>query len=268
MIDQLFKASWIEKRPWRAFFIASVYSFISFFSAIIIFPSFAGIASVGLLSVLLVPSINYLLTLEEKQEVREKKLNLKQLFKDHRDVLETYFYLFIGIMVSYALITLFLGFDSKTVFKEQLSVVNVKGLAYENIDHYKFFKQVFLNNLSVLVVFLFLSLVYGAGSLMFLSWNASAWGVVFGFFAFQSAITRGVNPLKTFLLLMLRVTPHTVLEALAYLMVAFAGGVIGKAVLREELFSDRFKHVLTDGVIITLLAIIPLTLAAIIETIV
>lgn len=262
MLEQLFKATWLEKRPWHALFIGGAYSFLSYFSALIVFPGFVGLASIAFLSVLLVPSINALLLIEEKQDVREKKLDLKQLFKDHSDIIETYLFLFIGILLAYAIITLIIGFGSEAVFKEQLSLININGYA----TTHESFQALLGNNLVVFIVFLVLSLGYGAGSVLFLAWNASAWGVIFGYFAFKSAIIQGVNPLQNFFMLLLKVSPHTFLEALAYLLVVFAGGVVSKAVLREKAFSKRFNHVVTDGLIITCIGLIPLIIAAILES--
>ena len=45
------------------------------------------------------------------------------------------------------------------------------------------FLPIFSNNFRVMIIFLVLSVIFGAGSILFLAWNASVWGVVFAYMA-------------------------------------------------------------------------------------
>jgi len=58
------------------------------------------------------------------------------------------------------------------------------------------------NNLKVLVVCLIASLVYGAGAIFIITWNASVWGVVFALIAKNSALAAGQNPYAAFALML------------------------------------------------------------------
>ncbi|MEM4259638.1 MAG: stage II sporulation protein M [Candidatus Woesearchaeota archaeon] len=264
VFEQLFSADWIEKKPLFAFIIGISYSLLGIMSALIIFPNDIGIASLAFTSLLILPSLNQLLTLEENVEIRENKLSLKLLFKDHKDIFEVYIFLFFGIFLTYSFLTLVLpDLAVKTFFSTQLSVMNTTGQAiwFNSV----FFWQILSNNFIVLFLCIVLSFLYGAGSILFLVWNASAWGSIFAQLAKQTADVTGQNHFIFFISLIAKVFPHTFLEALSYFFAIIAGGVISKAILREKFSSARFNHVLTDGLIFFGIAIAVLIIGAIIE---
>ena len=65
---------------------------------------------------------------------------------------------------------------------------------------------------------------------------------------------------------MIIVTPHLVTEASAYIMAAISGGIVSKAVIMEKAFSERFKKIIQDALVIFFIAVILLIIAAFIET--
>ncbi|MBW2970647.1 stage II sporulation protein M, partial [Candidatus Woesearchaeota archaeon] len=124
------------------------------------------------------------------------------------------------------------------------------------------------NNIIVFLACFLLSVFYGAGSIIFLTWNASVWGAFFGFTAKLSSVGAHSSPsiiLVNFFRVIGPIMPHMVLEALSYISAAIAGGVLSKAVLREKPFSKMFNHVLTDSLILLGLGIIAVFIAAVIE---
>lgn len=264
VFEQLFSADWIERKPLFAFIIGISYSLLGIMSALLIFPNDVGIASLAFTSLLILPSLNQLLALEENVEIREKKLSLRLLFKDHKDIFEVYIFLFFGIFITYSFLTLALpDLTVKTFFSTQLSVMNNAGQATG--FNTGFFWQILSNNFVVLFLCLMLSLLYGAGSILFLVWNASAWGSIFAQMAKQAAEITGQNHFIYFLSLMAKVFPHTFLEALSYFFAIIAGGVISKAILREKFDSIKFNHVFTDGLIFFGMALVVLIIGAVIE---
>ena len=104
-----------------------------------------------------------------------------------------------------------------------------------------------------------------ADSILFITWNATVWGVVFGYVAKYSAASAGGNPFLVFGLCLLPFLPHMITEALAYFTAAISGGVLSKAVLREDLFSEKFHHVMTDALIILGIGLLIVIIAAVIE---
>ena len=262
VFEQLFKEKWVEKKPPHAFLLGFVYSLIGIVSAKIVFGANPGLMAVAFTSILLIPSLNALLQHEENVEIREKKLSIKQLLNDHRDIFEIYIFLFLGIFFTFAIVSILLEpSSSEQVFESQLAVAGLSGSSYLQAE----FLSIFSNNIVILVVCLLLSLVYGAGAILFITWNASVWGVIFGFLARESAITINQNPFVYFGVMLLPILPHMITEAVSYLSASIVGGVVSKAVLREKLGSKKFKHVLTDGLIFFGLAVVLVILAAFLE---
>jgi len=242
VFEQLFSVRWIERKE-HAFFLGLFYTFIGFFSARIIFPEGTGLMAVAFTSILLIPSINALLKLEENVEIREKKLSIRLLLRDHKDIFKVYLFMFMGIFVAFLIIGLMTPYSSIwRLYGSQLSSAGMVG----NALWVQSFFRLLLNNLLVFAVCFLLSLVYGAGSIIFLTWNASVWSVVIAYFIklhYLDAQTLGLVSIVAIL-------PHLITEGIAYISAAIAGGVVSKAALREKLFSKNFNHIMSDSVII------------------
>jgi len=258
MLENILKPNWLEKTPRFAFLIGIVYSIIGIIAAYIVFPKSQGIASIAFLSLLLVPSLSSILSIEEIQDTQSKKFSLKKIFQDHSDVLQVYFMLFLGIFLAYALFSIkFPNLLVQGVFSNQLKIIGVNvGQAVGGLD----FWSILTNNLKILLIFFVLSLIFGAGSILFLAWNASVWGVVFGYMA-----THYVNAFDNFFGTFLKVMPHMFLEAGAYFFAIVAGGIMSQAVLRESIGSKKFNYVMKDGIVFLSVALLLLLLGAFVE---
>jgi uncharacterized membrane protein SpoIIM required for sporulation len=214
----------------------------------LIFGSNPGYMIVGFITILLFPTISKLLLDEENIEIREKKFNVLHLLRDHRDIFEIYFFLFMGVFVVSLAASFFLP-KTFNLFQPQLAVAGLTGYAFNPGT----FASIVINNLIVFAVCFILSLVYGAGSFLFLSWNATTWGAIFGFY------------MKSNLALIVPVLPHLITETVAYLGAAIVGGIISKGLLREKLHSKGFYHHITDGLFFLGISVLILVVAAIIE---
>lgn len=257
VLEQIFKLQWIEKKE-HAFTLGFIYSVIGLISARLIFPSSMGLMSVAFTSIMLIPSLNTLLKLEENVEIRENKLSIKQLFKDHKDIFKVYIFTFLGIFLAYGLFSLFFPQSVPQMFSSQLNAAGIRGFAAFSGHLLSIIK----NNITIFSVCFILSLAYGAGAILFLTWNASVWGIVFGYFAPHSA---GTNLIAGFAYSLIPFLPHMTTEALAYISSAIAGGVVSKAVLREKLNSKKFRYILTDALIFLVLGLILVVIAGILE---
>jgi uncharacterized membrane protein SpoIIM required for sporulation len=274
VFEQLFLSRWLEKRPHLSFLLGFIYAELGIISAILIFPEDPSLISIGFISLLLLPSLNYLLALETKEDMREKRFSLRLIFKDHWDILVVYAFLFLGILLAYGLFAVILpGHTTELLFGTQLKIYfnnagdatrivgNLAGAGY--CGQSCLFWSILFNNLKVILVCFVFSLGYGAGSILFLTWNASVWGTIFGYVA-RTTSTIGGN-LASFAHIMASVFPHMITEALSYFLAVFAGGIISKAVIKERMDSKRFYHVLLDGITIFVLAIVILVIAAWLE---
>lgn len=264
MLEQIYTPKWLVANPRYGYLLGLVFALFGVFSAKLIFGSNPGLMSVAFTSMLLMPLLNNLLNLTETKEIREKKFSIPCLIKDHSHLFKVYIYLFLGIMTLYAILNLvWTNAFSLSVFGPQLNVAGLTGNAMGYAGQR--FMSILFNNLIILVVTFLLSFFYGAGSILFLAWNASVWGVVFGFIARQSALSANINPFAGFITLIIPVLPHMITEAVSYFSAAIVGGVVSEAVLKEKWMSKRFQHVLTDAVIFFVLALILVVVAAYLE---
>ncbi len=263
VFEQLIKMRWLEKRPRFAFLLGFFYSMLGMLSAKLIFPSSAGIMSVAFTSILLIPSLNKLLSIEEVQETHEKRFSPAQLFRDHRDIIEIYIFAFFGMFITYLFFSFFFP-DSTTInfFPAKLSVAGISGAAIQGA-HNAMFWSILKNNLLVLIVSFVLSLIYGAGSILFLAWNASVWGVVLGFISRESVQANYL--FYGFTNILLPAFPHMFTEGLSYFMAAIVGGILSKAMIREKLFSKKFNRILADALFVLCISVVVVAIAAYLE---
>ncbi len=264
VLEQIYSSRWIEKRSRYAFLMGFSYSIIGIASAMFLFPGDPGLAAIAFTSLMILPSLNKVVTIEENQAARKKKFNLIGLFKDHNDIFKVYLFLFFGIMLSFSFFSLIWpAIATSKIFAQQVNVLGwATGQAYAGGG---LFGSLLANNLKVLIFCLLASFVYGSGAIFIVTWNASVWGTVFALIARESALATGQNPLIYFALTILAVLPHLILEASSYFIAAISGGIVSKAVIREKPFSKRFTQIIEDGLMMFIIAIIVLIIAVYIE---
>lgn len=104
---------------------------------------------------------------------------------------------------------------------------------------------------------LILSLIFGAGAIFVLAWNASVIAAAIGIFTSYriSEIPLGIA----------RYMIHGFPEIAAYFITALAGGIFGVGVIRNGIKSKRFLHVVENVVILLFIAIVIILIAALIE---
>lgn len=262
VFEDLIKTEWFGSK-FNAFFISFIFTVVGLIAAKLIFPSSTGLMSIYFSTILLVPVVSKILKQQEKIEVSEKKLSFKSFFMDHKDIFKIYMLMFLGIFFAYSFMTLLIpGNILLKMFAPQLKVAGITGAA---INNNALFLSIVKNNLIVFFVCLILSFVFGAGAIVFLTWNASVWGVVFTFFVVQSAIAQNTNPIIYFFKSIGPFMPHMVTEALSYVGAAIIGGVISKMILAEKFDSPNFNKVVKDSAIIFSLSILIVIVAGVIE---
>jgi uncharacterized membrane protein SpoIIM required for sporulation len=263
VLEQLFNLRSIKGSSINIILLGVIYTFLGTFSALLLFPNYVSIMSLAFISILLIPSISSLIQKEENIVAKERHLSIRTLFRDHKDIMRLYILLFLGIFIAFCAIGIFTSNDYiEHYFNAQLKVAGISGQAIGSVGD---LLGIVLNNLLVLTICFILSLAYGSGSLLFIVWNASVWGVVFGFFVRQSMASADVAPVVYFGRMFLPFLPHMITEASSYIVAAIMGGVIAKALIREKMFSRQFYHILTDGLLLALFGFILVVLAGVIE---
>ena len=95
MLEQLFDMKSIKGSSLNIVLIGIIYGFIGTFSALLLFPNYVSIMSLAFTSILLIPSIGYLIQKEENIVAKERHFSIRVLFKDHKDIMRLYILLFL-----------------------------------------------------------------------------------------------------------------------------------------------------------------------------
>lgn len=277
MLEMLVNPKKAERRPWEMFFVGFFYASISLllvnwiFSKDPILFKAAGILVVTFTVMFSIPFVYYIFKLEEVKA--GQKLGAWGRIKTHRRALEALLWLFIGFVVGYAFwyailpstasfsaqVETYCGINRPGAFEECVSQYGVK----DNTSPTAFLSNkerlflIFANNIYVLIFTIIFSLIFGAGVIFVLAWNASVIAAAIGIFT-QSNLAALPLGLARFMI-------HGIPEIAAYFVAALAGGIISIAVIKHEVGTDRFWEVLQDSLNLIILSVIILLFAALIE---
>ncbi|MFH1064534.1 MAG: stage II sporulation protein M [Candidatus Woesearchaeota archaeon] len=270
VLDELFNALKVKHRPYMAFFLAFIFTFIAFFVAFIFFRDDMSVALIFLTTLLLVPTIITLIRLEEAVERKE---GLKHFVRNHREIFEAYLFAFLGVFAAY----LVLGFGSydnpvlyDSMFNFQTKYLNFQQGVTEDmitsfvkgfeVNTFSSLFGLFSHDLLVLVLCFLLSFFYGASAIFLMMLNASVFAnfVIFVSKTVAENLMQGVQVLGFFLI-------HMIPEVSGYLLAAIAGGVVSKAVFEEKKGSQAFKNVFKDATVLILIAVELVFVATVLE---
>lgn len=263
VLEQVYSALWVKKKPFFAFLMGICYTSVSIGISLLVFPEDPSMAAVFLTSLMLIPTLNKILTIEEDEIIHEKKSGFFSFIRDHKDITTVYLFLFIGVLLVFALFNLLMPSAARTyLFEKQL-------LAYtyqSNVGYAASVGHYLEKNIPVLILSFAFSLLYGSGAILIIIWNAAAWGSIFGDLAQQATAISSAPPIISFITSLIPVLPHTLLEGAGYFLAAIAGGVLSKAVVREKWGSDNFRKIWRDSATVFGIALVMIILGAIIET--
>jgi uncharacterized membrane protein SpoIIM required for sporulation len=259
MFDILFSAKKAERHPVEMIFVAFFYASVSILIGSWIFPEYASLLAVFFT----VTSCLYVAQGAIKREtVKEEYYGERRLLEEHKGALVLFMALFIGIVIAFSFWTYILPVDkSSELFSIQETVLaGIRGQVTGNaISSGEIFSVIFNNNLKVLTISLIVSLIYGAGAMFILTWNASIMGFVIGSIAKDyGAVSFPAAFLKYFL--------HGLPEMLSYFVVILAGGIVYTALLRGD-FSKRInaRRIILDVIVLILGAVVLMAFAAVVE---
>jgi len=277
MLEMLVNPRKAERRPWEMFFIGAFYASLSVLLVTWVFSQDAVLVkSSGILVVLFtvlfsMPFVYYMLRFEESKITKGR--GSIQLLKDHRHAIYAFLWLFVGFVVAFAFwytilpttdsfrtqIETYCMINRPANFEECVSQYGIKDAAavLPFLTNKERLFLIFTNNMYVLLFTLVFSLIFGAGVIFILTWNATvigaAIGVVtdyklsalwYGFFKFMS---------------------HGIFEIGSYFIIALAGGMVSVAVINHETGTDKFWNVLQDSLNLIIVSIIILFLSALME---
>ncbi len=270
VLEHVFPEDWLERKGRYAFVLGIIYSVIGLLIASVLFPGDPALVAVAFTSLLLLPELYKIFSIEERRESVEKHVTLRGLWRDDMDIIRIYIFLFLGIILVYAVGAIAMdGMQANTLFREQLEIRFGQGFAGQaagGIFSGDLFYELLSNNFMVMIACFILALLTGDGAIFLITWNASVWGTIFGITAKGAASFTGGNPFVVFGLVMLIVFPHMIIEAMAYFLAAISGSVISKDVILEKFASHRFWEVFGFNLYLFLFALIFLVVGALVET--
>ena len=272
VLEHIFPEDWLERKGLYAFLLGIMYSFVGILISFILFPGDPALVAVAFTSLLLLPELYKLFSIEERQESMENEVSIRNLWKDDAGLIRTYVLLFFGILLVYSVATIVLpSFQTNNLFREQLEVRFGQGFAGNTVGQAinfssGLFYDLLGNNFLVMMACFVLALLTGDGAIFLITWNASVWGTIFGVTARNAALVSGDSAFYLFGIIMLVVFPHMLLEILCYICAAISGAVISKDVILEEFASERFYEVFTFNLYLLLVAIGFLLVGVIVET--
>lgn len=259
MAELLFSTTKAKKHPIKILIIGFLYATVSILIASWIFPEHASLVAIFLTVLPCFYLIQSSLRIEEQKEAYSEE---KALLQGHEKVLILFLVLFIGIVLAFALWTYILPVESSTqLFAVQNSVATgiqnqITGNAIEINNG---LGVIITNNMKVLVLSLILSLIYGAGAIFVLAWNASIMGYIIGGIAkANGALYFPAAFLKYFI--------HGLPEMMAYFIAILIGGILYFAFINGD-FKEKLKikKISIDAAILITISIVLIIASALIE---
>lgn len=260
MLEGLWLREEQENKLLWIFVFGLVFTLISAGAAELVFPSFTGLVTVFLVSLMgAYPMITYLR--DKENEEMKKKICEEKMLKRHEDELAVYLSFFLGVTLGFVIAGYFMpsGF-----FQAQEQVIlSIRGSLTANIVSNSFFQMIISNNLWVFFLTFLLSFLFSAGMIFILVWNASVLGIF---------LARASENITHFHLLAISYLPHGLMEIAAYTIAGIAGALISYQFdyyfIRKEPYDiDPVIRVIKDVMVLMLIGLVLLIVAGAIEVI-
>ena len=274
MLEMLLNPKKAERKPWELFFVGFFYASVSLllvnwlFSGNPIFSKHMGILVITFTVMLSMPFIFYTIKIEEERDVfEESKISL---LKGHGRAVSTFLWLFLGFLISFSLFYILfpsaVGSNFQTQI-EQYCSINMPFRFKECVSNALVTNalsvgggrilDILVNNLYVMLFCIIFSLVFGAGAIFILAWNATVIATAIGIFA-HSSVTNMPSAVMRYMI-------HGLPEIAAYFTAALAGGIISIGLIRYNVRDSKFWSTIADSLNLILISIVILIIAAFIE---
>lgn len=273
MIWRILPLKRIERNPWEMAYIGIIYASIAFiltsffFSKDFVLDKYRGVLITTITLICCFPYYYFFLKQEEGKDLEINEEG--KLVKEHMKALAALLWLFLGLTIGFsfwylvspseapktfdAQIKTFCAINKPSGYEECLKSYGVITGSATEVNH---LMGILVNNISVMVVILFFSLIFGAGAIFILIWNASVIGAAIGMFS---------KDLMKMHFGVLRYLIHGIPEIAAYFIAALAGGIVSVALVKKDLKGERLWIVLEDCVILLILGVLILIASAFIE---
>lgn len=277
MIEMIINPKNAEKGPWKMFFIGIIYASLSlllthfFFSKDGVLSQYSGMIVVTFTVMFSLPYMYYMIKQEEAED--ELAEGIFSVLKVHKDALYSFMWLFFGFIIAFSF--WFIILQNSILFNAQIETycrINNPGNIGDCVSRYNFqqkiiptgaatkemrFLSILENNVYVMIFTLIFSLIFGAGAIFVLAWNASV---------ISAAISVFTNyQIEEIPLGILRYMIHGFPEIAAYFVTALAGGIFGVGILRNGFKNGKLLRIIENTIILLFISIIILIIAALLE---
>ncbi len=265
VFERLYSAEFLHDHPWYGFLLGIGYTVLGIFIALMIFPNDPAVIAIGITALFLIPSLS---DLTDSAEITSKKVpTFKAYMQETLPHVKVYIAIFFGIFFTFAFFAIILPkLAAGHLFNVQLDVIAGKAVGQAVKFSWPLYWDLFTWNMQVLGLCFLLSLIAGNGAILFIAWNASVWGTVFGTLAKTAAVVSTANPFILFLLVIISVFPHTFMEGLSYMLSTISGTTLSDGILKEKLLSSNMGLIFKYNFMLLLIAIGVLAIGMVIET--
>lgn len=274
VLENYISAFQAEQRPWQTLFLGFVYTTVAVFLAYAVFRSYASMTAVFLVTMAALPLVYQLTVMEEQKDL--EGMEESWLLKEHGKAIRSFMWLFVGMTVAFALWYTVLPSDmASNLFsaqKDTINAMNGKATGFISSDM-GVFTKIFLNNVRVLVFCILFSFLYGAGAIFILAWNASIIGTAMGNLlrsglaelADLTGFAAASGYFQVISYALMRYAIHGIPEIASYMVAGLAGGIISLAVIRHDMGTRKFEHVLLDTADLLLISLLLVFVAGVLE---
>lgn len=192
--------------------------------------------------------------------------NITTPLNAHKKLAVSLLCIFVGVMLGYGLFVIFSKTPvSRELLSRQLGIYREIRISIKDIN-FSDFSSTLINNMAVLFIAFFIALIYRLGGvLLIIIWNASVWGSVFSYISKLGTETAFMNPITYFLLTVLCIAPHLIIEATGYILCSMSGLFISKGITRYKILSDQFLQILKSFIFLFAVSILFIIAASLVE---
>lgn len=277
MLEMIAKPHSAKKKPWKLFFVGLIYSVVSLMLVTFIFSkdgvlsAYGGILVVMFTVMFSLPLMYYVIRIEQREGIQITSQG--KLVREHWKAIRALMLLFLGFVIGFSMWYIVFPQYNHVNFNAQIeifcSINNPTKSGYDsclatngigitgNVIGIDTMLAIFANNIYVLIFTLIFSLIFGAGSLFILVWNASVIGAAIGMFAKSS--------LANLPLSIVRYMFHGLPEVLAYFIAALAGGIVSVAIMRKDMEGHMRWNIMQDALTLIMIAVGVLLFSAFLE---
>lgn len=275
MLESIINPKRVERGPLKMFFVGLVYASLSLVLVHFLFgndpvlSNASGMTVVAFCIMFSLPFMYYMIRQEETED--EEIEGFFSVWRVHKDALYAFSWLFLGFIIAFSFWYIFLENPNLLNFQiETYCQINSPGSIDQCVQEYSFnslttgaatkgsrFLSILENNAYVMIFTLIFSLIFGAGAIFILVWNASVIAAAIGIFTKYNLVEIPFGVLRYMI--------HGFPEIAAYFVTALAGGIFGVGALRNGIKNKKFLRVAENAVMLLFIAIIILVVAAAIE---